>query len=100
MSKVEAAPVVLVESRIFVIRGQNVLLDADLAALYQVTTGNLNKAVRRNQERFPEDFMFQLTPEEAESLIFQFGTSKDRWRWCILDLVGKHARVRTVPVPS
>jgi hypothetical protein len=54
------------------------LLDKDLADLYQVTTGNLNKAVRRNQDRFPEDFMFQLTAEELESLIFQSGISNDR----------------------
>jgi len=48
-----------------VIRGQKVILDADLAALYQVETRTLNQAIRRNLERFPEDFMFRLTPEEA-----------------------------------
>ena len=52
------------------------MLDFDLAALYRVTTGNLNKAVNRNRNRFPSDFMFQLTAEEAERLIFQFGISK------------------------
>src|SRR5437763_14813088 len=51
------------------------MLDADLAELYQVLTKNVNLAVRRNQERFPEDFMFQLTAEEAESLRFQIVTS-------------------------
>ena len=61
-----------------IIRGEKVLLDFDLAPLYDVTTGNLNKAVRRNRERFPSDFMFQLTAAEAESLIFQFGISKGR----------------------
>jgi len=61
-----------------VIRGEKVLLDFDLAPLYGVTTGNLNKAMRRNCERFPSDFMFQLTTAEAESLIFQFGRAKDR----------------------
>jgi hypothetical protein len=61
-----------------VIRGEKVLLDFDLAPLYGVTTGNLNKAVRRNRERFPSDFMFQLSTPEAESLIFQFGISKGR----------------------
>src|SRR5256885_14470022 len=61
-----------------VFRGEKVLLDFDLAPLYGVTTGNLNKAVRRNRERFPSDFMFQLTAAEAESLIFQFGISKGR----------------------
>jgi hypothetical protein len=60
------------------IRGQKVLLDFDLAALYGVQTKNLNKAVKRNAERFPADFMFQLTPEELRSLRFQFGTSKAR----------------------
>ena len=77
MSTVEVAPVALVESRILVIRGQKVLLDQDLAALYQVETKALNRAVRRNQDRFPEDFMFQLTPVEVELLRCQFGTSKD-----------------------
>jgi len=53
------------------------MFDRDLAELYGVTTGNLNKTVRRNLERFPEDFMFQLTQEENESLIFQFGRPKE-----------------------
>src|SRR6476646_1925403 len=61
-----------------VFRGEKVLLDFDLAPLYGVTTGNLNKAMRRNRERFPADFMFQLTAAEAESLIFQFGRAKGR----------------------
>jgi hypothetical protein len=61
-----------------VIRGEKVLLDFDLAPSYGVTTGNLNKAVQTNRERFPSDFMFQLTAAEAESLIFQFGISKGR----------------------
>ena len=53
------------------------MLDRDLAILYGVATGNLNKAVGRNLDRFPEDFMFQLTNQELKNLIFQFGTS--RW---------------------
>jgi len=57
------------------VRGQKVLLDSDLAVLYGVTTGNLNKAVKRNAERFPTDFMFQLDAEEAANLRFQFGIS-------------------------
>jgi hypothetical protein len=65
-----------IEQLIFLIRGQRLMLDRDLAALYGVTTGNLNKAVRRNRERFPDDFMFQLTPPEAARLIFQSGISK------------------------
>jgi hypothetical protein len=68
-------PAPLIESQILLIRGQKVLLDADLARLYQVTTGNLNLAVRRNQERFPEDFMFQLSKEEFENLRLQFARS-------------------------
>jgi hypothetical protein len=71
----DVAPVAVIESRILVVRGQRVLLDSDLAALYQVLTKNLNLAVRRNLSRFPEDFMFQLTPEEIESLRLQIATS-------------------------
>ncbi|EKD27672.1 MAG: hypothetical protein ACD_79C00642G0001 [uncultured bacterium] len=52
------------------------MLDMDLAELYNVTTGNLNKAVKRNIKRFPNDFMFQLTKQEFKDLIFQFGISK------------------------
>jgi hypothetical protein len=65
-----------IEQIILLIRGQRVMLDRDLAALYGVTTGNLNKAVQRNPERFPPDFMFQLTADEAETLRFQFGSLK------------------------
>src|SRR5262249_27385330 len=57
-------PVELIERRIYMIRGQKVMLDRDLAGLYRVTTGNLNLAIRRNAQRFPEDFMFQLTDDE------------------------------------
>ena len=64
-----------ISKKIFLIRGHRVMLDVDLANLYGVTTGNLNKAVRRNQFRFPEDFMFQLTEIEEENLIFQIGIS-------------------------
>lgn len=52
------------------------MLDSDLADLYHVTTGNLNLAVQRNRERFPEDFMFQLTPEEANLLLLQIARAK------------------------
>src|SRR5215469_11024780 len=69
-------PVELIERRIYLIRGQKVMLDSDLAELYQVLTKNLNLAVRRNSERFPEDFMFQLTEDEARLLRLQFATSK------------------------
>lgn len=63
-------------NKIYFIRGEKVMLDSDLAELYGVLTKNLNKAVKRNLARFPEDFMFQLTKEEYDSLRFQFGTLK------------------------
>ena len=66
----------VIVSKILIIRGKRAMLDKDLAELYEVRTKNLNKAVKRNIERFPEDFMFQLTKEEVESLRFQIGTSK------------------------
>src|SRR5439155_10691492 len=67
-----------IAQRILYLRNQKVMLDSDLARLYGVTTGNLNKAVNRNRGRFPSDFMFQLSAEEAERLIFQSGISKGR----------------------
>lgn len=67
---------IAIENRIHLIRDKKIMLDRDLAELYGVTTGNLNKAVKRNIERFPEDFMFQLSQEEAEGLRFQFGSLK------------------------
>ena len=72
-----------IEEAILVIRGQKVMLDRDLAGLYGVTTSHLNRAVRRNLDRFPEDFMFQLTAEEA--LRCQFGILKR----------GKHSKYPT-----
>jgi len=68
-------PIETIERRIYLIRSQKVMLDSDLADLYQVPTKSLNLAVRRNADRFPEDFMFQLTKEEVGSLRFQFETS-------------------------
>ena len=65
-----------IENKIFLLRGKKVMLDRDLARLYGVTTGNLNKAVKRNIERFPKDFMFQLTKDEEKTLRFQFGSLK------------------------
>jgi len=64
-----------IKNMIYEIRGQKVMLDRDLANLYGVETFNLNKSVKRNIERFPDDFMFQLTKDEWENLIFQFGIS-------------------------
>ena len=65
----------IIISKIYLIRDKKIMLDKDLAELYDVTTGNLNKAVKRNVKRFPEDFMFQLTEAEFKNLIFQSGTS-------------------------
>ena len=62
-------PAERVESRIPLIRGQKVLLDADLAKLYGVTTKRLNEQVKRNRDRFPDDFMFQLTPDEKAEVV-------------------------------
>jgi len=73
----DLVPVEIIANKILLIRGQKVMIDRDLSKLYGVTTGNLNLAVRRNIERFPEDFMFQLTKEEFQNLILQFATS--RW---------------------
>ncbi len=67
-----------IEKAIFLIRGERVMIDSDLAALYEVETKVLNRAVKRNINRFPPDFMFQLDPNEASALRFQFGTSKTR----------------------
>jgi len=61
MTAAKIIPAMQIEQAIFLIRGQRVMFDRDLAAMYDVTTGNLNKAVRRNLSRFPADFMFQLT---------------------------------------
>ena len=64
-----------IEKKIMLVHGQKVMLDSDLAVLYGVTTFNLNKAVKRNLDRFPDDFMFQLTRQEVANLIFQNGIS-------------------------
>jgi ORF6N domain len=74
MSK-EIIPVEHIARAIYLLRGQKVLLDSDLARHYGVTTGNLNKAVNRNRKRFPTDFVFRLTAEASRNLRFQFGIS-------------------------
>jgi hypothetical protein len=71
----KSVPFAAIETRIHLIRGRKVMLDTDLAQLYGVATKNLNKAVERNRERFPEDFMCQLTAQEFADLKFQIGTS-------------------------
>ena len=73
--KVGIIPDEVIINKIYFVRNQKVMLDRDLAELYNVTTGNLNKAVKRNAKRFPKDFMFQLTAVEFKNLIFQFGIS-------------------------
>jgi hypothetical protein len=91
--KKEVIPIAQIVQSIHLVRGQKVIFDSELAQLYGVTTGNLNKAVGRNRDRFPSDFMFQISTEElrnlkcqtgisnantGSSLIFQFGRSKGR----------------------
>ena len=68
-------PKEIIEQKIFLLRGHEVIFDKDLAALYGVGTRDLNKAVTRNLDHFPGDFMFQLSPREFKNLMFQFGTS-------------------------
>ena len=71
-----AVPVQLIERKIYLIRDQKVMIDVDLAERYGVPTKRLNEQINRNRGRFPEDFMFRLTEDEAESLRSQFVTSK------------------------
>lgn len=75
MEELESVTPEKIQSLIYEIRGFQVMLDSDLAKLYQIETKNLNKATQRNVERFPEDFRFQLTDEETKFLRFQIGTS-------------------------
>jgi len=72
----EIVPATRIENAIRMVRGQKVMLDFDIAALYGVTTFNLNKAVSRNRDRFPDYFVFLIPPQEVGSLIFQNGISK------------------------
>ena len=67
-----------IQNRIYEIRGERVMLDKDLATLYEIEVRILNQAVKRNIKRFPKDFMFQLTTEEFEELRFQIETSKGK----------------------
>lgn len=77
MKNVEVVPQYQIENKILFIRGKKVMLDENLAMLYGVETKQLKRQVRRNIERFPDDFMFQLTKDQFENLRCQFGTS--RW---------------------
>jgi hypothetical protein len=78
MSNIDLISIERIEKAIYLIRGEKVMLDRDLAKLYEVPTGALNQAVRRNRERFPEDFMFQLTTVEVPSI--EPITNCDRFR--------------------
>ncbi len=78
LAVVQTLPVELIERRIYLIRGCKVMLDSDLAELYQVPTKGLNQAVRRNLDRFPPDFMFQLNEDELDNLRSQIVTSSGR----------------------
>jgi hypothetical protein len=70
-----------IERAIHIVRGQRVILDSDLAVLYGVPTKVLNQGVRRNAERFPDDFAFQLTPQEFTNLKSQFVTASSHFSW-------------------
>ena len=78
LDKGAIVPTQPIESQIYIVRGQRVMLDADLANLYGVATSRLNEQVKRNRERFPPDFLFRLTREEFQVLISQLATSKGR----------------------
>ena len=78
MLEIQEKENIKIVNMIYEIRGKQVMIDRDLAKLYQILTGNLNKAVKRNINRFPEDFCFQLTKEEYELLKFQNGMSNTK----------------------
>ena len=88
-----------IDARIYRIRNHSVMLDSDLAELYGVVTGNLNKAVDRNPDRFPEEFAFRLTDDEWRNLIFQIGTSSS-WggRRKVLRVFTEHGAVMLASV--
>lgn len=87
-----------IKSRILAIRGQKVILDRDLAALYGVPTSRFNEAVKRNRRRFPEDFAFQLTRQELTDLISQTAISSSghggirKLPWALQSMSGKRER--------
>ena len=97
--KTDLLPVAQIQARIHIVRSKRVMLDTDLARFYGVTTSNLNKAVARNLERFPEDFAFVLTRDEAQTLIFQSGISKsqDAKHEHIADIKDPRGGRRTLP---
>jgi hypothetical protein len=93
MAKVERSapvPVEQISRSILILRGQRVILDSDLAAIYGVSTGRLNEAVKRNIERFPQDFMLRLSNAEYAALISQIATSKTGFDF-LISLANFHA---------
>ena len=78
-NKKAIVPIGRIENRILLIRGEKVILDSELAQLYGVETRRLNEQVRRNLDKFPTDFMFQLTKEEFANLKSQIATSSSSW---------------------
>ncbi|MGO9271285.1 MAG: ORF6N domain-containing protein [Terriglobia bacterium] len=90
----ELIPIEVIENRIFVLRGHRVMLDRDLAELYGVPVKRLNEQVKRNRDRFPDDFMFQLTLEEGKAILLsrsQVATLK-RGRNICRSVMGRAAR--------
>jgi hypothetical protein len=85
-------PAGTIERRIFTLRSHTVMLDSDLAKLYRVTTGAFNQAVKRNNDRFPADFMFQLTREEAKSLRSQFVILDEAGKYSVKQQRGRHRK--------
>jgi hypothetical protein len=79
ISAQQLMPIATITDKIYLIRSQKIMLDADLAQLYGVSTRRLNEQIRRNRDRFPEDFAFVLTPEEFAYLKSHFATSSSGW---------------------
>jgi hypothetical protein len=91
-------PLDRIESKIYFIRGKKVMFDSDLAKLYQVETGALNRAVKRNNERFPVDFMFQLNNLENRNLKCQIGTSSlDERSRCQIGILNRGQNIKYLP---
>ena len=86
----------LVKSKIYTIRGQKVMLDFDLAQMYNVKTGSLNQSVKRNIERFPDDFMFQLTETEWEEWKSQYVTSNFLENKEVSDLLSQNVTAKSM----
>ncbi len=76
----------IIREKIYIIRGKKVMIDRDLAILYEILTKQLNQSVRRNVDRFPEDFMFQLTKKEMDNWICQIGISNFKVTICNLEI--------------